>query len=101
MSFAHAFAPLRTHVGKAVFLRLNEGVAGLGAGSHPITIFDWSAMDEEARAIFAESQLDALTRAGGKGWSARVTPFALVNGESHPVRRTSSISSVMACCSST
>jgi hypothetical protein len=80
-----ALAPIRAHLGKAVHLRLAKRTGELRAGSHPVTLFDWSKLPASARSMFAESHVLELARALGGGWSDKQVPFALVGGESHPV----------------
>lgn len=84
-SFEQAFAPLRPHVGAASTLVLDARTAGLREGQHAITWFDWSALDPDARSMFAESQLFELATATGKGWDQALVPCGIVGGESHPV----------------
>ncbi len=78
VSFAAAFKPLAAHAGEAVYATVN-------GRKQPITVFDWSALDEDEQAFFAESQVYALAKALGSDWSEKQVPFALVGGESHPV----------------
>lgn len=65
--------PLRQHVGAAA-------IATLPTGEHAITIFDWSTLDDDQQAEFAEAQLSELP-----AWFDALTPFALVGGESSPI----------------
>jgi hypothetical protein len=78
VTFAAAYAPLKAHAGEAVFAKVK-------GRKQPITIFDWSSLEEDDQEFFAESQVYSLAEALGGGWSKKLVPFALVGGESHPV----------------
>jgi hypothetical protein len=85
VTFEEAFAALRSHIGKAAKLDVAARTGGLSAGSHEITVFDWQALSADDKAFFVESQLLELAAGSGKGWDAHLVPWAVVDGESHPV----------------
>jgi hypothetical protein len=83
-TFDQIFSFLQTHAGKPVFLTVPAGQP-LRAGRHAVTIFDYFATPDASKAALVESHLMMLATTMGPGWSRKLTPFALVGGESHPV----------------
>jgi hypothetical protein len=80
-----AFSRLRPYLGKAAFVHIGDGVTGLSKGLHPITVFDWTELDDDGAGMLVESHLFELATEAGEGWSKKRAPFAVIGGETHPV----------------
>jgi hypothetical protein len=81
MKLSPLLAPL---AGRPLFLPLAQ-IPGLRDGWWRVTVFDWSALSEDDRAIAIENNLLVFNEKLPAGWDQRYVPFAWLGGENHPV----------------
>jgi hypothetical protein len=85
VTFERAFGPWKTLVEAPALFELSARAGGLGAGRHQLTVFDWTELEPETRAMVVECHLLELAKKAGKGWDAHLVPIGIVDGESHPI----------------
>lgn len=84
-TFEKVFSHVRPFADSRSFIEIETDLEDLGEGRYPVTVFDWTKLDDDSAGMLVESHLLTLASAMGSGWSSKAAPFAMIGGESHPV----------------
>lgn len=82
--FDETFSDLKKYVGERTFLEA-AGNFVLQRGLHEATVFHYFELDRDSAGMLVECQLLELALSMGRGWTEKLVPFAILDGESHPV----------------